>query len=190
MSVRFIKSASQLSECPQLGLGEVAIVGRSNAGKSSFLNALFARKLAKVSATPGKTRLMNFFQQGDDVVWVDLPGYGFAARSNREKDHWKRMIEDFLLNREPLRGLILVMDIRRKWSADEDLLSNWCSSQGLPMAIVLNKSDKLGFAKQLAAKKSIEGKTWPIFVVSSLKKTGVLDVGRFVHSEWCSKGAI
>lgn len=187
MKVTFVKSASQLSECPPPMLPEVAVVGRSNAGKSSLLNAVFAQKLAKVSGTPGKTRLMNFFQQGREIMWVDLPGYGFAARSMREKNHWKQMIEAFLSEREPLIGLVLVMDIRRSWSAEEELLSDWCMQAELPLLIVLNKSDKLGFEQQLKAKAALQQNPWPVFVVSSMKRKGVSEVVQFIKAHWCSE---
>ena len=125
MESEFIKSATELSQCPIDSLKEVVFLGRSNAGKSSLINSLLNRKaLAKVSNTPGKTRLMNFFLINQAYRFVDLPGYGFAKRSPGELEMWAQFIEEYLLNRENLVGLILVKDIRRKWSTDEQLIYN------------------------------------------------------------------
>src|SRR6478752_7250400 len=109
-TIQFIKSAVLPKDYPIHKMAEVAIAGRSNAGKSSFINALTRDKVAKVSSTPGKTRLLNFFNMADSYVLVDMPGYGFASRSNSEVLEWHEMIETYLMSRENLVGLILVMD--------------------------------------------------------------------------------
>jgi GTP-binding protein len=144
MAYTFLKSASQLDQCPTDDKPEVAFVGRSNAGKSSLLNLVMGRQLAKVSQTPGKTRLLNFFD-GPDYRLVDLPGYGYASRGFAEREGWRAMIESYLSCRGQLRGLVLAMDIRREWTADEDALLKWWSSLQPPSRVIVafTKSDKL-----------------------------------------------
>jgi len=121
-TIQFIKSAVLAKDYPNHNMAEVAIAGRSNAGKSSFINGLAKSKIAKVSSTPGKTRLLNFFNMEDSYVLTDMPGYGFAARSGNELREWQQMIETYLTTRENLKGLILVMDIRRSWTNDEEIM--------------------------------------------------------------------
>ncbi len=151
-NVQFIKSGVTEDQYPPCAVPEIAFVGRSNAGKSSILNSLAQRVVAKVGQTPGKTRLINFFTWEDTHALVDLPGYGFARGPEDEKDTWKTMIETYLTKRENLSGLVLVMDVRRKWSADEDLLVSWCRPRGIHLILALNKCDQLN-QKEMAAKK-------------------------------------
>lgn len=139
----FIKSAVVPTDYPQSQKLEIAIAGRSNAGKSSFINALVGKSLAKVSQVPGKTRLLNFFAIGDSYTLVDMPGYGFASRSGGELQDWRSMIEVYLSQRKNLVGLILIMDVRRDWDEDERLLKGFCEEVGLPVALVLTKKDKI-----------------------------------------------
>src|SRR6478752_6525097 len=133
-TIQFIKSAVLPKDYPIHKMAEVAIAGRSNAGKSSFINALTRNKVAKVSSTPGKTTLLNFFNMEDSYVLVDMPGYGFAARSNDEISQWHQMIEAYLMSRENLVGLVVIMDIRRDWTADEELLKKFSDERGFPLA--------------------------------------------------------
>jgi len=187
MKIKFIKSSVLIKDFPKHELPEVAIVGRSNAGKSSFINALAGKTIAKVSTTPGKTRLLNFFNVGESYCLVDMPGYGFAARSVSELNSWKKMIEDYLMNRESLVALLLVMDIRRNWTDDEQMIVDLMSQRDLPVIVVLNKRDKLNqseFSKRKKAlKESLIGMN--SFPVSSTKKSGVKDVEEFVFNEFC-----
>ena len=141
--VRFLKSASRLEECPPPDFPEIAIVGRSNAGKSSLVNAVFGRKIAKVSSTPGKTTLLNFFEVPESHRFVDMPGYGYAARGVQQIESWRSMIENYFSCRANLVGAVLVMDIRRDWKEEEEWLEGWFKSLKVPMAVVLSKSDKL-----------------------------------------------
>ena len=141
-STKFVKSAVQWDQFPAKQLPEVAIVGRSNSGKSSYINALARQNLAKVSQKPGKTRLLNIFDYASHCYLVDMPGYGFASRSMSERKQWEKMIESYLLESERLVGMILLVDIRRKWTDDEDLLYQFCLSQELPMLVALTKADK------------------------------------------------
>ncbi len=185
-NIKFIKSAVLPKDYPQTGKKEIAIAGRSNAGKSSFLNALGNTKIAKVSNTPGKTRLLNFFSRGDSYVLVDMPGYGFAARSGNEMREWHTMIENYLSMREELAGLILVMDSRRDWTEDEELLKAFTDSRGLPLAVVLTKSDKLNrndIQKALTKIKK-DAATEAVFMTSTLKNSGQAAVEDYVYENW------
>lgn len=184
--IQFIKSAVLAKDYPVHKMAEVAIAGRSNAGKSSFINALTREKVAKVSSTPGKTRLLNFFNMADSYVLVDMPGYGFASRSHSEVLEWHEMIEAYLMTRENLVGLILVMDIRREWSADEELLKKFSDERGFPLAIVLTKADKMSRNQMMSAAmkmKKVSGLS-AVFPVSSLKKTGQDEIERYVFENW------
>lgn len=185
-TIQFIKSAVLPKDYPLSPKAEIAIAGRSNAGKSSFINALSKGKVAKVSSTPGKTRLLNFFAMEDSYVLVDMPGYGFAARSGDEVVEWHQMIETYLMNREQLRGLLLIMDIRREWTEDEELLKKFSDQRGFPMAVVLTKADKMtrNHINQAVAKvKKMSGLS-AVFPVSSLKKTGQDEVEDYMYDNW------
>lgn len=185
-TIEFIKSAVLAKDYPQHRMGEVAIAGRSNAGKSSFINALAKGKVAKVSSTPGKTRLLNFFNMEDSYVLVDMPGYGFAARSGDEMQDWHKMIETYLTTREALRGLILIMDIRRSWTADEELLKSFSDRQGFPLAVVLTKADKLSRSQMLqaVAKMKKQAGLSAVFAASALKKTGQDEIEEYIFENW------
>jgi GTP-binding protein len=185
-AVKFIKSAVLPQDYPKTGKKEIAIAGRSNAGKSSFLNAIAKSKIAKVSNTPGKTRLLNFFSRGDSYVLVDMPGYGFAARSGDEMREWHTMIENYLSMREELAGLVLVMDSRREWTEDEELLKAYTDSRGLPMAVVLTKSDKLtrNEINQAVAKMKKAAGTEAVFMTSALKNIGQEEVEEYLYENW------
>lgn len=185
-NIKFIKSAVLPKDYPQIGKKEIAIAGRSNAGKSSFLNALANSKIAKVSNTPGKTRLLNFFSRGENYVLVDMPGYGFAARSGKEMREWHTMIENYLSLREELVGLVLVMDARREWTEDEELLKAFTDSRGLPMAIVLTKADKLtrNEINKIVSKIKKDAATEAVFMTSALKKQGQKEVEEYLFENW------
>lgn len=185
-SIEFIKSAVLAKDYPVHKKAEVAIAGRSNAGKSSFINALSKGKVAKVSSTPGKTRLLNFFNMEDSYVLVDMPGYGFAARSVDEIEEWNKMIETYLMTRENLAGLVLVMDIRRAWTNDEELLKKFSDERGFPLAVVLTKADKMSRSQMLQAVAKIKKTSGlsAVFPVSSLKKEGQQAVEDYVYENW------
>jgi GTP-binding protein len=185
-TIRFIKSAVLAKDYPTHNMVEIAIAGRSNAGKSSFINGLAKSKTAKVSSTPGKTRLLNFFNMEDSYVLTDMPGYGFAARSGSELKEWKHMIETYLSTRENLRGLILVMDIRRPWTDDEEIIRRFSEKQGFPIAIVLAKSDKISHSQMLQAVQKMKKATGlnAVFASSAVKKEGPEEVERYIFENW------
>jgi GTP-binding protein len=186
MKVNFMKSAKAAKDYPFPYKPEVAIVGRSNAGKSSFLNTLTNCKIAKVSATPGKTRLLQFFDVDGKIYMVDMPGYGFATGDRSEVESWKLMIETYLAERETLKGVVLIMDIRREWSKEEQMLRDWFDHNGLRWALVLSKTDKLARSKIVQRTKEFQKllPNVPVFAVSSLKKTGIDDIKNLLFKEW------
>lgn len=186
MKVKFLKSAVLAKDYPHPYRPEVAVVGRSNAGKSSFINALVDQKIAKVSATPGKTRLLNFFDLNDKLYLVDCPGYGFAKGNLDEALGWQQMVETYFRERDTLKGVILIMDIRREWDDEEVLLKQWFDHHETAWALVLNKADKLSrsqvLQKQAKLRKLLPGT--PVFTLSSSKKTGFDDVKNVLFKEW------
>ncbi|ALP91134.1 MULTISPECIES: ribosome biogenesis GTP-binding protein YihA/YsxC [Clostridium] len=140
----FIISAVKREQYPLDNRNEVAFVGRSNVGKSSIINSLTNRKkLAKVSGTPGKTRLVNFFLINNDFYLVDLPGYGYAKVSKSEKDSWGKTIEMYLTEREQLKRIVLLVDSRHKPTGDDILMYEWAKHFGYDVVVVATKSDKL-----------------------------------------------
>ena len=186
MKVKFLKSAVQPAEYPFPYKPEVAVVGRSNAGKSSFINALVDQKIAKVSATPGKTRLLNFFELNDKVYMVDCPGYGFAAGNLDEALSWREMLETYFTERKTLKGVLVIMDIRRDWDDEERLLKDWFEHHGIAWVLVLNKADKLSRSQMLNRQGKIKAAAGdvPIMILSSSKKTGFDPVKNILFKEW------
>lgn len=143
-SAEFVTSAARSEQCPPPGLPEFAFAGRSNVGKSSLLNTLMnRRRLALTSATPGKTRLINFFRVNRRYLLVDLPGYGYARVSDRERRSWRPMVEGYLAGRETLKAVGLLIDIRRDPGPEEELLLRWVARRGVPAFVVATKVDKI-----------------------------------------------
>lgn len=140
----FITSAVKPEQYPDDDRIEIAFVGRSNAGKSSLINTLTnRRKLVKVSGTPGKTRLVNFFLINNEFYFVDLPGYGYAKVSKTEKQKWGQVIETYLVNRRQLKKIILLVDCRHKPTEDDKIMYNFIKHYGYDCTVVATKSDKL-----------------------------------------------
>jgi GTP-binding protein len=156
MQVDFIKSALHESHYPPGDKPEVAFAGRSNVGKSSLINALVNRKkLAKTSATPGRTQTINFFSVGDRFYMVDLPGYGYAAVAREVKKTWREMIETYLRKRANLKAVVVILDIRRDPSSGDMDLMRWLKEFGRRPILVLTKADKLSRHQALLRAKSI-----------------------------------
>ena len=142
---RFLTSAPSVHQCPPETGAEVAFAGRSNAGKSSAINRLTQNgKLARTSKTPGRTQLINFFALGDEQLrLVDLPGYGYAKVSHATKVQWQDNLAEYLQERQTLRGLVLLMDIRHPLQPQDTALLNWAAQGRLPVHLLLTKCDKL-----------------------------------------------
>lgn len=141
----FFDSVNSMAQLPPDTGWEVAFAGRSNAGKSSALNALTGqRQLARVSKTPGRTQLLNFFQVEPDRFLVDLPGYGYAQVPDAIRRHWRLLLERYLRERVALRGLMLLMDIRHPLTALDRQMLDGCAHRLLPAHVLLTKADKLG----------------------------------------------
>jgi GTP-binding protein len=153
-SAEFIKSTVKPAHYPPADLPEIAFAGRSNVGKSSLINTLVNRKrLVKTSSTPGRTQLINFFDINETFSLVDLPGYGYAKVPARIQKEWGPMIETYLSTRKTLKGVVLIMDIRRTPRQEEMDFIGWLDSFTIPAILVVTKADKLSKtrqAKQLA----------------------------------------
>lgn len=179
----FLQSATTTKTLPpELGF-EVAFSGRSNAGKSSTLNRLCQQKsLARTSKTPGRTQLINYFSLPDEKFLVDLPGYGYAKVPNAVKFEWQRFIESYLSSRSTLRGLVIVMDIRRPMLEYDLNMLKWAEAHQLPVHVVLNKHDKLkhGQAKTELLKTQKQLKEYnndcSVQMFSALKGLGVSEL--------------
>jgi len=140
----FVKSAARQDQYPEINLPEIAFSGRSNVGKSSLINSLLNRKnLVKVSSNPGKTRTINFFLVNEQLMLVDLPGYGYAAVSKSEKQRWGKMMEDYLKYRENLKEVVLLVDIRHKPTGDDKLMYDFIKYYRESAVIVATKLDKI-----------------------------------------------
>ena len=176
----FTISSAKLSQCPKENKAELAFIGRSNVGKSRLINMLTGRKaLAKTSATPGKTLLINHFNINDSWYLVDLPGYGFAKRSKKVQDELTQMISSYILYREQLVNVFLLIDIRHDPQKIDIEFMEWLGENGVPFSIVFTKADKLTAGKARAnVKKYLDSllDTWeelpPHFITSSENRTG------------------
>ncbi len=143
-SVSFVSSAAHYDECPRERIAEIAVSGRSNVGKSSLLNSVLGRKnLARVSSTPGKTQLLNFFRVNDRFHIVDLPGYGFARVPSAVVQRWRRTMQGYLERREQLCGVIQLVDCRHAPSEQDREMVEWLLAARLPFCLVPTKMDKL-----------------------------------------------
>jgi GTP-binding protein len=154
LSAEFVKSATKPSEYPKEGLPEIAFAGKSNVGKSSLINALVNRKnLAKTSADPGRTQVINFFRINNKISFVDLPGYGYAKVPLEIRKKWKPMVETYLQTRKEIHLVIIILDARRGASSDDLALLDWLNYHGIPSMLVLTKADKLSQMDRARQKK-------------------------------------
>ena len=151
----YIKSVADLKSLPRDQLPEIAFAGRSNVGKSSALNRLVnINNLAKISSTPGKTRLINFFLINQNIYFVDLPGYGYAKAPQSMRQSWGKLIEDYLKESKNLRGTVLLIDSRRGPLEPDLELLEWLDFYGINKLVVLTKTDKLSRSELLAVEKT------------------------------------
>ncbi|BDV44413.1 putative GTP-binding protein EngB [Geotalea uraniireducens] len=143
-SAEFVKSATRPEHYPPAEVPEIAFAGRSNVGKSSLINVLVNRKgLVRTSSTPGRTQLINFFQVNNDLMLVDLPGYGFARVPAEVRKQWGPMVETYLSTRSCLGCVVLILDIRRVPSDEDVLMLQWLRAYAIPAVVVVTKCDKL-----------------------------------------------
>lgn len=184
--VQYIKSAVFPEDYPSTQRPEVAFAGRSNAGKSSLINEICGSKIANVSQQPGKTRLLSFFDVREKYILVDMPGYGFAKRSGDEQSGWQDMVETYIKEREQLKGLVLVMDIRRSWTEEEEMVKMFTEAAGIPLLVALTKTDKISKTEVSRRQQSIKKNTGlnAVFPVSNLKKTGYKEIEDYLYKAW------
>jgi GTP-binding protein len=177
---QYLLNAHKLSQLPEDQGIEVAFAGRSNAGKSSAINAITGQRgLARTSKTPGRTQHIVLFTLDEDRRLVDLPGYGYAKVPLAMKLHWQKTLERYLHTRKCLRGLILMMDIRHPLTEFDQHMLNWCNQSNMQVHILLTKADKLSYGKatmvlQQVRKSIAENNTIQLF--SALKRTGIEEV--------------
>ena len=183
-SAEFVISNTKVELCPKGNLPEYAFIGRSTVGKSSLINMLTKRpKLAMTSATPGKTLLINHFLVNKEWYLVDLPGYGYAARGKKQVDKIQKIIEDYVLEREQMTNLFVLIDIRHDPQKIDLEFFEWLGENGVPFSIIFTKADKLSVGK---AKENVNtylkklSERWeelpPVFVSSSEKKIGRTEI--------------
>jgi len=178
-NVHFIKSVTNLDQRPSPFMPEIAVIGRSNVGKSSLINALFNRKnLAKISSTPGKTRLINYFSVDNHLYFVDLPGYGYAKLSKSLRREWQRYIDTYLKNNQQLKLVLLLLDSRHELMENDRLMIDWLEYYKVPFNLVLTKSDKISNNqyRTINSKLSIEYPGRKILRFSSKTKIGREDI--------------
>lgn len=157
-SAEFVVSAVRAHQYPADALPEVAFAGRSNVGKSSLINCLVQRKkLVRTSRTPGRTQMINFFKINNAFYFVDLPGYGFARVPEAVRAQWRPMVESYLSGRPSLRGIVLILDVRRGPTPDDLQLWNWLDMQRIPVLPVLTKADKVSRGKCLGLQRQAAG---------------------------------
>lgn len=186
---RFLTSNTDVAKCPPPDRPEYAFIGRSNVGKSSLINMLTGQKnLAKVSEKPGKTQLINHFIIDESWYLVDLPGYGYAKTSLTVKEKFQKLISRYILNRENLYCLFVLIDIRHTPQKIDIEFINWLGENSIPFVLVFTKADKLG---KIVAKRNVDAycmelkKIWeelpPVLVSSSLDKTGQEEILSFIE---------
>lgn len=185
----FVQSSSSVNNCPESDKPEFAFIGRSNVGKSSLINYLTGIKnLAKTSLTPGKTRLINHFLINDEWYLVDLPGYGYAKLSKKERDNFSVIIKDYIYKRLQMYCLFLLIDCRHKPKINDLELINWLGENSIPFVIVFTKTDKLNkqeLGENVKVYHQELKKTWeklPLFFYASIKtKSGKEEILRYIE---------
>lgn len=182
-NAQLIISAAHVSQFPESQHAELVLAGRSNVGKSSFINALAHRKrLAYVGQRPGKTRLLNFYELNSDLMIVDVPGYGYANRSAREQDNYAQMMDSYFATRPQCVGALVMVDIRRGLNSDDRLMLDFLKNRRLPVIIVLTKSDKLSRSAVANAKRKVKLETEvPVVTFSNLDEHVDDEVNYFIE---------
>ena len=187
-------SAVNKSQYPDEGIPEIALVGRSNVGKSSTVNTLLNRRnFARISQTPGKTRTINFYLINNEFFFTDLPGYGYAKIAKSEKDKWGKIMERYLEDREELCAIFLLVDIRHEPTNDDVMMYEWIKHFGYNCVVIATKSDKISrgqYQKHISIirKKLQLDADEKVIPISSLKKTGVEDVWNEIVRQYNDAG--
>ena len=174
---KFVQSLSAFKSFPGQGMPEIAMVGKSNVGKSSLINSMTGNsKLARTSQAPGKTRLVNLYLINDSFFLVDLPGYGFAKAPKQEKDRWAEMIEGYLKGSEHLKRVFQLVDLRHEPTVDDQLMVEYLRHYDIPFTVVATKADKLSKAQRgrsiPAICRTLAVQPWEVMVYSSKDGTG------------------
>lgn len=180
INAKFLISAEKLSQCPDYNLPEFPLLGRSNVGKSSFINGLANhKKLAKTSNTPGKTRLINFFEFSKMFILADLPGYGYAKVSKEAQNRWQNYLEEYLLKRKQIKSLIQLIDGRHEIQKNDFQMREWVSNYNLPVITVVTKMDYIPKSKTMkviqAVEKEFGGLVLPFSAVDNRYNEKVLE---------------
>lgn len=181
LQAKFIQSAEKLSQCPDFGLGEYPLLGRSNVGKSSFINGIANnKKLAKTSNTPGKTRLINFFNFSDKFMIADLPGYGYAKVSKEVQNRWQKNLEEYLLNRSEIKYLIQLVDGRHEIQKNDYQMREWVLAYNLPVITIVTKTDCISSHNKVAqavahVKREFGGEVFPFSANNNRYNEKILD---------------
>lgn len=180
MQAKFLISAEKLSQCPEYTLPEFPLLGRSNVGKSSFINGLANhKKLAKTSNTPGKTRLINFFDFSNKFMLADLPGYGYAKVSKEAQNRWQKYLEEYLLERKQITSLIQLVDGRHDIQKNDFQMREWVMAYDLPIFTIITKMDYVPKSKTLNVIKNVEkqfgGVVLPFSVIDNRYNEKIFD---------------
>lgn len=193
-STEITMSAVNKSQYPPEGIPEIALVGRSNVGKSSIVNTLLNRRnFARTSQTPGKTRTINFYLINEEFYFVDLPGYGYAKVAKSEKQKWGGIMERYLEDRDVLCSILLLIDIRHEPTEDDKLMYEWIKHYGYNCVVVATKSDKISRGQyqkhvSIIRKKLQMAHEEKVIPVSSLKKTGVEELWQEIIAQYEDHG--
>ena len=188
-NVEMVISAVRPDQYPEDGLPEFALAGRSNVGKSSFINRMIGRKaLARISSKPGKTQTLNFYKIEEQLFFVDVPGYGYAKVSKTEREAWGKMIERYITGRNELKAVVQIVDLRHPPTADDRMMYDFLKHYNIPCIVIATKADKIPKGKWDKHKKIVKetldmAKTDPIIVFSSEKGIGFEEAWRTIENK-------
>lgn len=188
-NVEMVISAVRPDQYPEDGLPEFALAGRSNVGKSSFINRMIGRKaLARISSKPGKTQTLNFYKIEEQLFFVDVPGYGYAKVSKTEREAWGKMIERYITGREELKAVVQIVDLRHPPTADDRMMYDFLKHYSIPCIVIATKADKIPKGKWDKHKKVVKetldmDKNDPLIVFSSEKGIGFEEAWRTIENK-------
>jgi len=188
-NVEMVISAVRPDQYPEDGLPEFALAGRSNVGKSSFINRMIGRKaLARISSKPGKTQTLNFYKIEEQLFFVDVPGYGYAKVSKTEREAWGKMIERYITGRQELKAVVQIVDLRHPPTADDRMMYDFLKHYNIPCIVIATKADKIPKGKWDKHKKVVKEtlnmeKNDPLIVFSSEKGIGFEEAWRTIENK-------